>query len=270
VTAVGPGAPLGDTRAMRRLALPLVLVCVAGLAREAAADVLPAGKAFIMHSYGVDNVAEFPDHIVLEYPIRCDRETRKAVGVGSHDSEGVAYDVIFKGTEHARSPDCDDSQIYVVERAGLTVEAPEPINDGYFLPAKITELMPLEGEALAAFFASDPRVHATGYHVGRPRDVVPEDSTPLRGVHLNLRLERLGEGFALSGATVEYRYADQSEETLVFVTREPPTPSGKGIPKELPPAPLRMLSEVPRWPFIAGACGVFLIMALLGLRRRRA
>lgn len=48
---------------------------------------------------------------------------------------------------------------------------------------------------------------------------------------------------------------------------QPPPPSAtpEFVP---PPAPLRMVSEVPRWPFIAGAFVVFLIMAAFGLRRR--
>lgn len=255
-------------RGMRRFTMTLAFAWAA--ATDASADTLPAGKAFILHSYSVDNVAEFPDHVVMEYPINCDPETRKASGIGSYEVEVTSYAVIFKGTEHARSPYCDDSQIYVVERAGLTVAAPEEVNDGILLPAKIAELEAMKGVELAAFFASDPRVHATGYHVEAPREVVLQASTPLRGVHVRLRIERPGEGFAVRGAKVVYTYEDRSEEELAFTSRERPPPSGKGVPKQLPPAPLRMLSEVPRWPFIAGACGVFLIMALLGLRRRRS
>ncbi len=45
--------------------------------------------------------------------------------------------------------------------------------------------------------------------------------------------------------------------------REPASPA-----PALPPPALRMTSEIPRWPFIAGACLVFLVMAALGLRRR--
>lgn len=40
-------------------------------------------------------------------------------------------------------------------------------------------------------------------------------------------------------------------------------------PPEGPAAALSMVSAVPRWPFIAAAAGVFLVMALLGLRRGR-
>ncbi len=62
--------------------------------------------------------------------------------------------------------------------------------------------------------------------------------------------------------------ADGSVEQPSHASPEPPP--DREVPRTLPPAPLRMISEVPRWPFILGAFGVFLIMALFGLRRRRS
>jgi hypothetical protein len=65
-----------------------------------------------------------------------------------------------------------------------------------------------------------------------------------------------------------YTTSDDTAEDVPRVTDERPPPSLE--PRRPPSQALSMVSSIPRWPFIAGAVGVFVIMALLGLRRRRA
>jgi hypothetical protein len=254
---------------MHRLGLCFALVCLDCLvAFEAAADMVPDGKKIVMHTYTVENADEFPEQLVIAYPYDCDWHTREPRGVGSQDSEVVGYDVILAGTEHADSPACKQRRIYVVDRTGLTVEPLERTPDGD-RPIVVRELSAMRGPELAAFFADDPRVYATGYVVDPPRDLVDEGSTPVRKIHTVLRLERADAAFSLRGAQMVYTYDDNGVEALPYIAGKRPPPSGRGTPAAaLPPAPLRMISEIPRWPWIVGACGVFGVMALFGLRRR--
>lgn len=252
---------------MRRPGLTLVLVCL--VAPGAAADMVPDGKKIVLHTYAVENADAFPEQLVVAYPYDCDWDTREPRGVGSPDSESVGYDVIVAGSEHADSPACKERRIYVVDRAGLTVEPAERTPDGVELPIVVRELSAMRGPELAAFFAGDPRVHPTGHVVDPPREVVDAGSTPVRTVHTVLRLARADATFSLRGAQMVYTYDDNSVETLPFIAGKRPPPTGRPVAQGAPPpAPLRMISEVPRWPWIAGACGVFGVMALLGLRRR--
>lgn len=254
-----------------RLVLPLALVLAGVVASPAAADGVPDGMAGISADYSVVNLAEFPELLLVTYPARCDWATGQAWGLSPGGGpEGIPdYDVITDGV-HAASGYCKESMVYALERGRWTIEPrpPKPTPDSDEMPLPIRELEAMTPAERARLFGEgeDPRVRATGRQLQPARWLVPRGER-LRHVHDVLRVERAGEGFALRRAAVRYTYDDDSVEEVPSLTGDRPPPTGRGEPPQMSPA--SMVSAIPRWPFIAGGALVFVVMALLGLRRRR-
>lgn len=270
---VGGPQDRADTLAMRRLALVLVLVGAAGLApRRAAADLLPDGMARSTESFSIVNAAEFPGFMLVQYPAICDSSTGRPHGVDADkDDLGlIDYQVLVAPADDNSATRCVDPQLYVVERGDWTVgtvmKTPaHNADDENAALLEVKELDAMSAAERARFFREDPRAHPTLYALARSRLV--DAGEPLRNTRDMLRLHRAGDRFRLRCEQVVYTYADETEETLPCVDGRRTPPSGQGKPRPVPPT--AMVSSVPRWPFIAAGGGVFLVMVLLGLRRRR-
>ncbi|MBL9101272.1 MAG: hypothetical protein JNL82_09960 [Myxococcales bacterium] len=216
-------------------------VLCAGLARAAAAA--PAEAVAPVEVFSVQNADELRDQWVVAYPSRC---------AGGPERD---YAVVLAGIETTMPP-CKGSQLYVVEREGFTgVDM-----DG------VAELDAMSAAERADFFARDPRAHATRHPVrAEPRRVGAGDR--LRKIHDVLRVERDDADFFVIGERVVYGYADGTEEVIPFIAGRRPPPTGRSAEPEEGPR-VRLSSDIPRWPWILGACVVFAGMAVYGLRRR--
>lgn len=255
--------------------IPVLVALIGGLvAADAAADGVPDGMAGIGSDFSVLNLAEFPEYVFVTYPGNCDWKTRRPWGLTEpdklEDPDAIAdYLVITDGVNHA-SGYCMESLVYALDRKAFTLlpRPPSPSPDEFELPIPIAELAAMTPGARAAFFAGeDPRKIDTGRQLQPTRWVISA-SERLRHVHDVLRVVRVGEGLALRCAAVRYTYEDDTEEEVPCLTDERPPPTGRGRPRH--PPQLSMVSSIPRWPFIAAAGLVFLVMVALGLRRRRA
>lgn len=258
--------------------LLLALACGPGLVAGAArADGVPNGMASVTADFSVVNLKEFPGQLFVTYPSDCSYRTHKARGVDDpQESENSwpDYEVIDEGP-HGPSGICQESIIYVLERGAWTIgereRTPEEGVVAYF-PAPILELQAMTATQRYAFFTGgDPRVRSTGRQV-QPQRWVVDERERIRHVHDVLRIHRVGDQLKLRCDSVIYTYSDETTEEVACVSDARPQPTGIGEPTraQLPSQPLSLVSSIPRWPFIAAAAGVFVIMALLGLRRRRA
>jgi len=258
---------------VRSIAVLVALICgfVAG---PAAADGVPDGMAGVQSDFSVVNLAEFPDTLFVTYPAYCDLATKRPRGLAEPDElaepDSIAdYNVITEGVNWAHGW-CMESVIYALDRRAFTLlpRPRSPTPESGELPIPIAELAALTPAQRSAFFhGDDPRKQSTGRQLQPTRWVV-NASERLRHVHDLLRVVRAGDGLALRCAAVRYTYADDSEEEVPCLTDERPPPTGNGKPRR--PPQLSMISAIPRWPFIAAAGLVFLVMVGLGLRRRRA
>lgn len=255
--------------------IPVLAALICGLvAAEAAADGVPDGMVGVASDFSVVNLAEFPERLFVIYPGSCDWKTNRPWGLAEPDRLADAgaiadYTVIEEGVNSAHGS-CIESVIYALDRGAFTLlpRPTTPTPESGVLPIPIAELAAMTPRQRAAFFASDdPRKLNTGRQLQPARWVV-NASERLRHVHDVLRVVRVGEGLALRCAAVRYTYEDDSEEEVPCLTDERPPPTGNGKPRH--PPQLSMVSAIPRWPFIAAAALVFLVMAAFGLRRRRA
>lgn len=255
--------------------IPVLAALICGLvAAEAVADGVPNGMVGVASDFSVINLGEFPERLFVIYPGWCDWKSNRPWGLAEPDKlegpEAIAdYTVVDEGVNSAHGY-CFESMIYALDRKAFTLRPrPPPLTpESGELPVPIAELAAMTPRERAAFFdGDDPRKQSTGRQLQPARWVVNAGER-LRHVHDVLRVVRVGDGLALRCVAVRYTYEDDSEEEVPCLTDERPPPTGNGKPKH--PPQLSMVSSIPRWPFIAAAGLVFLVMAALGLRRRRA
>lgn len=280
-------------RALAARGLGAAFLC--GACPDASADMMPEDSHVRVYRYSVANLADFPDHLLVAYPVVCDWMTGESYAreVTKHErrmADLLDYDVVLPGRAREPARHCKDTRLYVVEARGWSwtdVDSAPGRGSDEAPIVKVDELERLEVDGRARFFAAkggDPRVHPTG-HVLEPWSVVP-DSDPVERIDDVLRIERSGDGFAIRGERVTYTYSDTSREVLTYSGPARPAPSGKGTlpprPPEPPPAPAATtLADTtspapttssapawPRWPWIAGGCGLAVILAVWQLRRR--
>lgn len=228
-----------------RSSLAALLVCSVGT--HARADTMPADSHGRVYRYSVANLVDFPDHLLVAYPVVCDWMTGESyardVSKRIRDMAMLLdYDVILPGRTREPPRHCKETRLYVVEATGWSMtdvdSAPGRGTDEAPI-VKVDELERLEVDGRAKFFAAkggDPRVHPTG-HALEPWTIVP-DSDPIEQIEEVFRLERRGDRFTIRGERVTYVYADASREVLPYTGRTRPAASGKGTqPPPPPPAP---------------------------------
>lgn len=253
---------------MRPPVLIVALALAAGSVASNVARAEPAPAAKPVEVFSVINADEFSSHFVVAYPASCDPATGLAYGTpGAQGSADVIdYAVVQPGVE-TPAPRCKHSQLYVIAREGFkkfsrTGTQADRTGEGPFVAVPELEAMGPQGRA--EFFEKDPRVTATRHRFGERGALAPGDR--LRKIHDVLRLERDDMDFFMIGERVIYGYVDGTEEVAPFIAGRRPPPTGNSAPPE--ERRVRLSSDIPRWPWILGACVVFVGMALYGLRRR--
>lgn len=232
---------------MRRFGVLALVWTIAGPA---------AAEETATSSFGVVNLGDFPEVLLVVYPAAC----------GAAADGAADYRVVTKGTQ-APSGACAQSWIYALERGAWTLLAPVAGQEGVEPAPPIAELEAMTPGERAGLFTGDARVVATGRQLQPTRWAVAETER-VRHVHDALKLERRADGWALPSVGARYVFRDGTEEEVASTTGERPPPSGRVVKRGPPRDTLSLLGTVPRWPFLAAAGLVFVGMALRGLRRR--